>query len=91
MLKYLPDMLTGLPCVRCPPWLRFMPSIGVARLQQREVYRKVGLCARVRLYIGMIRAEQLARALACQIFHYVHVLAAAIVALARIALGILVG
>ena len=78
--------------------VRQMPAVAqvhaqyrVARLQQREVYRKVGLCARVRLYIGMIRAEQLARALARQIFHYVHVLAAAIVALARIALGILVG
>ena len=45
----------------------------------------------MRLHVGVLGAEQLARTLTGDLFYDVHTLAAAVVALARIALGILVG
>jgi hypothetical protein len=63
---------------------------GVAGLQQREVHRHVGLSARVRLHVGVLRAEQLPGARDGERLRDVDELAAAVVALARVALGVLV-
>ena len=64
---------------------------GVAGLQQRQEHRLVHLAAGIRLDVGEIAAEQLLGALDGQLFGDIDELAAAIVALARIALGIFVG
>ena len=64
---------------------------GVARLEQREEHRLVHLAAGVRLDIGEVAVEQLLGAVDGQLLGDIHVLAAAVVALARIALGIFVG
>ena len=64
---------------------------GVARLQQRQEHRLVHLAAGVRLHVGEVAAEQLLGPLDRQFLGDVDELAAAIVALARIALGIFVG
>ena len=80
-----------MPCVRWPPWARFMPEDGVARLQQREVDGHVGLRAGVRLHVGVLGAEELLGAVDGQRLGDVDELAAAVVALAGVALGVLVG
>ena len=59
--------------------------------KQREEHRLVHLRARVGLDVGEAAAEQLARTLDGERFHLVGILAAAVVAPARIALGVLVG
>jgi hypothetical protein len=64
---------------------------GVARVQQCEHGGGVGLGAGVRLDVGELRAEQCLHAVDGQLLHHVNVLAAAVVALARVALGVLVG
>ena len=64
---------------------------GVARLQQRHEHRLVGLGARVRLDVGEAGLEQLLGPLDGQVLDDVDIFAAAIVATARIALGVLVG
>jgi len=64
---------------------------GVTRLQQGEVHGLVGLRAAVRLDVGVIGAKQLLQAVNGQLFGDIHVLAATVVALARVALGVLVG
>ena len=66
------------------------PHEGVARLQAGEEDRHVGLGARVGLYVGVLRAVELADALDGQRLDLVHHLAAAVVAGGGIALGILV-
>ena len=63
----------------------------VAGVQQRVIDGDVRLRARMRLHIRVLGAEQLDRALDRQPLGDVDVLAAAVVALARIALGVLVG
>ena len=63
----------------------------VAGLEQRVVDRRVGLRARVRLDVGVLGAEQLLGAVDRQLLGDVDVLAAAVVALAGIPLGVLVG
>ena len=63
----------------------------VARLEQGQHHRGVGLRAGVRLHIGEACAEELAQPLDRQRLDHVGLLAAAVVALARIALGVLVG
>ena len=64
---------------------------GVARLGERVEHALVGLRARVRLHVGEAAAEQLLGAIDGEFFGDVDVLAAAVVALARIAFGVLVG
>ena len=64
---------------------------GVTRLQQREVHGLVGLRTAVRLHVGVIGAEQLLEAVNRQLLGDVHVFAAAVVALARVAFSVLVG
>ncbi len=62
----------------------------VARLQQREIDGGIGLRTGVRLHVGVVGAEQLLRALDRQTLGDVDELAAAVVALAGITLGVLV-
>ena len=64
---------------------------GVAGLDERKVDRHVGLCAGVGLYVDMLRAKKLVGPVDGQVFHLIHALAAAVVALAGITLGVFVG
>ncbi|MNH16317.1 hypothetical protein D3C79_759540 [compost metagenome] len=64
---------------------------GVTGLQQGQVDSAVGRRAGVRLDVGVVGTEQLLGALDGQGFYLVHVLAATVVALARVAFGVLVG
>ena len=64
---------------------------GVAGLEQREVHRHVRLRAGVRLHVGVLGAEQLLRARDGERLGDVDELAAAVVALARVSFGVLVG
>ncbi len=64
---------------------------GVARLQQRQIHRLVGLGTAVRLDVRVIGAKHLLDAVDRQLFGNVDELAAAVVALARIAFGVFVG
>ena len=64
---------------------------GIARLHQRHVDGGVGLRTGMGLDVGVVGLEQLLGAVDGQLFGDVHELAAAVIALARIALGILVG
>ena len=63
----------------------------VAGLAQGHIDGVVGLGARVGLDVGEFRPKQLARPLNGQVFRNVHALAAAVIPLAGVALGILVG
>ena len=64
---------------------------GVARLDERRIGSVVGLSAGMRLHVGELRAEKLLGALDRQVLDDVDLLAAAVVALARVTLGVLVG
>ena len=64
---------------------------GVAGRQHRGIGGLVGLRAGVRLHVGVLGAEQLLGAVAGQVLDDVGELAAAVVALAGIAFGVLVG
>ena len=63
----------------------------VARLEQREVHGCVCLRAGMGLDVGMLGAKELLGALAGHFFDLVYKLAAAVVTLSGISLGILVG
>ena len=62
----------------------------LARVHQCHQHRGVGLRAGVRLDVGELGAEQLLRAVAREVLDDVDVLAAAVVAASRVALGVLV-
>ena len=64
---------------------------GVAGREHRRVGRGVGLRAGVRLHVDVLAAEELAGAVAGQVLHDVGILAAAVVAAPRIALGVFIG
>ena len=64
---------------------------GVAGLQHRHVGRGVGLRAGVGLHVGKLGGEYLFGAIAGEVFDHVGVFAAAVVAAAWIALGVLIG
>ena len=64
---------------------------GVARLEQGQVDGHVGVGAGVGLHVGVLGAEQRLGPLAGQVLDLVDDLVAAVVALARVALGVLVG
>ena len=66
------------------------PEHRVARLERGEIDRRVGLRAGVRLHVGVLGAEELLGPIDGQLLDDVDELAAAVVALAGIALGILV-
>ena len=59
--------------------------------ERREVDGHVGLAARVGLHVGVLGAEELLGAVAGQVLDHVDELAAAVVAPARIALGVFIG
>jgi hypothetical protein len=61
------------------------------RLGERHEGREVGLRAGVGLHIGVLRAEELPGPVDRQPLHLVHHFAAAVIALAGISLGVLVG
>jgi hypothetical protein len=63
----------------------------LAGVQERRHGRSVGLRARVRLHVGVLRAEQRLQAVDRQLLDDVDVLATPVVATPRIALGVLVG
>ena len=63
---------------------------GVAGLHRGQVHRQVGLCPGVRLHVRMVGAEQFLGARDRQRLGHVHELAPTVVALARVAFGILV-
>ena len=63
----------------------------VARLEQRHERGHVRVGARVRLHVGALGAEERARAFARQVLGVVDDVVTAVVALAGIALGVLVG
>jgi hypothetical protein len=62
----------------------------IARFQDREIRRHIGLRARMRLNIDVIGAEDLLGPLNGQLFHVIDKLAASIVTAARIAFGVFV-
>ena len=64
---------------------------GVARLQEGEEYRHVRLCARVGLDVRPRRAEEFLCTVDGELLCDIDVLAAAVVALAGVALGVFVG
>ena len=64
---------------------------GVTRLGQPQEHGLVGLRARIGLHVGGLGPEELLHAVQRQLLGHVHALAATVVALAGIALGILVG
>jgi hypothetical protein len=76
---------------KVPAMSQIQPKNRVARLQHRRVSRLIGLRSRVRLHVGMFRAEKFLGPLARQIFDHVGKLASAVIALAGIALRILIG
>ncbi len=84
--------LVGLGAVRqVPAAVEAHPEDRVARRQQRLVNALVRLAAGIGLHIDEADAEELLGALDGERLGDVHELAAAIVALARIALGIFIG
>ena len=64
---------------------------GVAGLEQGEEDRQIGVGAGVGLDVGVVAAEQLAGPLTGQLLGDVHGVAAAVVPLAGIALGVFIG
>ncbi len=64
---------------------------GVAGLQHRHVGGGVGLRAGVRLHVGVLGPEKALGAVAGEVLDHIGELAATVVALARVALGVLVG
>ena len=64
---------------------------GIAGLDHRGVCGVVRLGAGMGLHICETRTEQLLRAIARKVFHKVDLLAAAVIALAGIAFGVLIG
>lgn len=63
----------------------------IAGLQQAIIHSKVCLGTGMRLYIDMIRAEQFLCTVDSQLFHLIHIFAAAIVPFSRIPFRIFVG
>ena len=63
----------------------------IARVGERHEHGSIGLGAGVRLHIGEFGAEEGFCAVAGQVFYYVGVFAATIIAAARVALGVFIG
>lgn len=64
---------------------------GIAGLKQGKINGRVCLRARMRLHIGVTRAEKFARSFDRDIFNDINILAAAVITLAGQTLGILIG
>ena len=84
-------MFSFMPCVRCPPWARSSPSTVSPGCKRGQIDGHVGLAAGVGLDVDVLGAEELLGPVAGQVLDHVDVLAAAVVALPGIALGIFVG
>ena len=90
-MNHLPDMLTGAPWVRWPPAARSSPmKVSPGFISARNT-RLVGLAAGIRLHVGEAAAEQPHGPLDGERLGDVDELAAAVIAPARIALGVFVG
>ena len=63
----------------------------IARISERHKHGGVGLGTGMRLHIGKFGAEERFRAFTGQVFYYVGVFAATIVAAARVAFGVFIG
>ena len=90
-LVHLAGKIERMPVRQVPAVRQVHAQHGVARLQRRHVDGHVRLRARMRLHVGVLGAEQRFRAVDGQLLGAVHEFAAAVIALARIALGVLVG
>ena len=64
---------------------------GIAVVQDRLINSCVGVGAGVGLYVRVVRAEELACSVDCQLLYFIDEFASAVVSLARISFGILVG
>ena len=87
----LPAEAQLVPMRQVPAVRQVQPQNRVARLQHRHIRRRIGLRARVRLHIRMLRPKNLLRAVARQVLHHVGIFAPAVVASSRIALRIFIG
>ena len=67
------------------------PHDGVARLEHGGVGGLIGLRAGMRLHVDVLGAKKLFGAVAGQVLHFIGILAAAVVAFAGVAFGVLVG
>ena len=90
MLYRRPDTFFFMPWVRWPPWASESPMIVSPGFEQRVVDRGVRLRAGVRLDVRVLGAEQRLGTVDRELLGDVDVLAAAVVAGARVALGVLV-
>ena len=90
MLYSRPETLIFIPCDRWPPWASSSPISVSPGCEQRVVDGGVGLGAGVRLDVGVLGAEQRLGPVDRQLLADVDELAAAVVALAGVALGVLV-
>ena len=63
----------------------------VAVFERRQIHRHVRLRSAVRLHVRMVCAKQLLRAIDGRLLDHVGPFAAAVISLARIALGVFVG
>ncbi|MPM95523.1 hypothetical protein SDC9_142678 [bioreactor metagenome] len=73
------------------PLVQTHPQYQISGLQHGKVHCCIGLCAGMGLHICMLRAKELASAISGDILHGINTFTAAIIALARITLGILIG
>ena len=85
-----PEKFTFSPWVRCPPCDSSSERIVSPGSRHGEVHGHVRLCASVRLDVRVLGAEQRLRAVDRELLDLVDDLAAAVVAAAGIALGVLV-
>ena len=90
-MNHLPDMFSAMPWVRWPPSARLMPMMVSPGLAEGHQHGLVGLRAGVRLDVGGFGAEQLLQAVDGDLLGDVDVFATTVVALARVAFGVLVG
>ena len=64
---------------------------GVAGIQAGKEHGGVGLCAGVRLHVGIFGSKEFADTVYCQLLYLVNNLTSTVVAVARISFSILVG
>jgi hypothetical protein len=88
---HLPGKIERVPVRQVPAVREIHAEDGVAQLQRGHVHGNVCLRARMGLNVGVLRSKQCFRAVDRQLLGAVGEFAAAVVALAGIALGVLVG